>query len=67
MIQYIFDGLVPKECPTLATPMDCNLSGTSFHGILQARILVAISFSRGPSQSKNQTWVSCIGGRFFTD
>ena len=20
MIQYIFDGLVPKECPTLATP-----------------------------------------------
>ena len=30
-------------------PMDCSLSGSSVHGILQARILewVAISFSRG--------------------
>ena len=30
-------------------PMDCSLSGSSFQGILQARILewVAISFSRG--------------------
>ena len=29
--------------------MDCNLPGSSVHGILQARILewVAISFSRG--------------------
>ena len=36
--------------------------------ILQARILewVAISFSRGSSQSRDQTWVSCIAGRFFT-
>jgi len=32
-------------------------SGSSVHGILQARILewVAISFSRGSSQSRNQT------------
>ena len=35
-------------------PMDCRPPGSSVHGILQARILewVAISFSRGPSQSK---------------
>ena len=46
--------------------MDCSLPGTSYNGILQARIL-AISFSRGSSQSMNQTWVSCIWGRFFTD
>ena len=38
------------------------------HGILQARILkwVAFSFSRGSSQLRDQTQVSCITGRFFT-
>ena len=38
-------------------------------GILQARILewVAISFSKGSSQPRNRTQVSCIAGRFFTD
>ena len=38
------------------------------HGILQARILewVAIPFSRGSSQPRNQTGVSCIAGGFFT-
>ena len=36
------------------------------HGILQARILewVAISFSRGSSQPRDRTQVSCIAGRF---
>ena len=36
-------------------------------GILQARILerVAISFSRGSSQPRDQTQVSCIADRFF--
>ena len=48
--------------------MDCNLTGFSVHGILQARILewVAIPFSRGSSQHRNQTQVSFIAGRFFT-
>jgi len=27
---------------------------------------VAIVFSRVSSQSRDQTWVSCISGRFFT-
>ena len=37
------------------------------HGILQARILewVAFPFSRGPTQPKDRTQVSCIAGRFF--
>ena len=37
-------------------------------GILQARILewVAMFFSRGPSQPRDQTWVSCIASGFFT-
>ena len=49
--------------------MDCSLPGSSVRGIIQARILewVAISFSRGSSQPRNRTWVSCIAGRFFTD
>ena len=43
-------------------PMDCSPPGSSVHGILQASILewIAISFSRGSSQTRNQTQVSCI-------
>ena len=48
--------------------MDCSLSGSSIHGILQARILewVAICFSRGSSWTRDRTQVSCIAGRCFT-
>ena len=55
-------------CPTLHHPMDYSLSGSSTHGILQARILewVAISFSRGSSRPRDRTQVSSIAGRFFT-
>ena len=49
-------------------PMDCTPPGSSVHGILQARILewVASPFSRGSSQPRDQNWVSCTAGRFFT-
>ena len=59
---------VTQSCPTPCDPMDCSLPGSSVHGILQARILgwVAIPFSRGSSQPKDRTQVSCIVGRFFT-
>ena len=52
----------------LCDHMDCGLPGSSAHGILQARILerVAMPFSRGSSWPRNQTWVFCIAGRFFT-
>ena len=55
-------------CPTLCDPMDCRLSGSSVHGTFQARVLewIAISFSRGSSQPRNRTQVSCITGRRFT-
>ena len=55
-------------CLTLLDLMDCGLPGSSIHGILQARILgwIAISYSRGYSQPRDQTWVSYIAGRFFT-
>ena len=57
-----------QSCLTLCDPVDCNLPGTSEHGILQARILewVAMPSSRGSSQSRDRTQVSYIAGRFFT-
>ena len=30
---------VLQSCPTLCDPMDCSLTGSLVHGILQARIL----------------------------
>ena len=59
---------VAQWCPTLCDPMDCNLPGSSVHGILQARVLewVAISFSRTSSEPRDWIRVSCIAGRFFT-
>jgi len=53
---------VPQSCPTLCDHIDCSLSGSSIHGIFQARILewVAIS-SRESSWSWDRTQVSCIG------
>ena len=52
-----------------SNPMDCSLSGSSVHGILQASILewVAIPYSKGYSQLWDQTQVSHIAGRFFTE
>ena len=44
-------------CPALCDPMDCSLPGSSVHGIFQAITLerVAISYSRGSSQPRDQT------------
>ena len=54
---------VAQSCPTLCDPMNCI-----FYGILQARILecIAFPFSRGSSQPRDQTQVSCNAGGFFT-
>ena len=59
--------LFAQLCLTLCSLMNCSLSGSSVCGILQERILewVAIPFSRGFSQPRYQTWVSCIAGGFF--
>ena len=54
---------VAQSCLTVCDPMDSTV-----RGILQARILewVAFPFSRGSSQPRDWTQVSCIGGGFFT-
>ena len=48
--------------------MDDITSVSSVYGILQAKVLewVAIPFSRGSSQMRDETWVSHIAGGFFT-
>ena len=68
---YIFSSmkvLVAQSYTTLWNAMDYSPPGSSLHGIFQARILewVAIPFSRGSSQTRDQTQVSCGRGRFFT-
>ena len=62
-------GLVAKSCLTLVTPWTVACQALLSMKILQARILewVAIFFSRESSQPRNQTPVSCIAGRFFTN
>ena len=57
---------IVQSFPDLCDPMDCSPSGSSVHGILQARILEwgAISFSRTSSQPRDQTSIffgSCLG------
>ena len=54
--------LVAKLCLTLLWPLNYSLSGSSVHGIFQARIpeWVAISFSRESSQPRDQTCMSCV-------
>ena len=60
-------GLVAKLCPILCNPMDYCPPGSSVPGILQARILeqVAISFSRGSFQPRDQIHISHAAGSPF--
>ena len=62
------DGFFAQLWLTLCDAMDCSLPGSSVHGISHAGILeqVAISFSRGSSQARDQTQLSCSADRFFT-
>ena len=54
-----------QSWPTLCNPIDGSPPGSAIPGILQARILewVAISFSRGCSQPRDWTRVSCVASR----
>ena len=60
--------LVTQLCLTLCNPMDYSPPGSTVHELLQARILewIVFPFSRESSWSRDQIWVSCIAGGFFT-
>ena len=65
---------VAQSCPTLSDLMDCNLPGSSVHGIFQARVLEwgAISFSMQETsttpqlKSNNSSPLSLLYGRTLT-
>ena len=59
---------VTQLCLTLCDPTDCSLPGSSVHGIFHAIVLewIAIAFSRGSSQPRDQTQVYLIVDRHFT-
>ena len=64
------DGLVTKSCPPLATPWTvASQAPLSMEFSRQEWILewIAIFFSRGSSRPRDQTQVSYIAGRFFTN
>ena len=56
---------VIQSCPTLRDPMDCNLPGSSVHGIFKSRVLEwgAIAFSvlhalLGPKYPNDANWMT---------
>ena len=56
-----------QPCPTLPDPCTVACQAPHVHGISQERLLegVAMPSSRGSSQPRDQTHVSCIAGVFF--
>ena len=71
MLLNVYACSVIQSCLTLWDPLDCSPPGSSVHGIFQARNLkwVAISLSRGSSQTEDLTHISCvfwIASEFFT-
>ena len=62
-------GLHAQSSLTLCDPMDCSPPGSSVLEILQARILewVAVPFSWGSSQPRDQTSVWCLLLQRFRD
>ena len=66
-LRCVFVCVLSQSC---LTPMSSSSSGSSIHGIFQARILewVPISYSRGSSQLRDWTFsrISRTGSGFFT-
>ena len=60
--------LVTQSSVTLCKSMDCSLPGFTVHGDSPGKNteVGCLSFLQESSQSRDQTQVSCIAGRFFT-
>ena len=54
-LNVLHASLVTQSSLSLCNPMDCSLTGSSVHGVLQARILewAATSSSRGSSRPRD--------------
>ena len=59
--------LITQLCPTLCNPTDYSPPGSSVHSILQAKILewIAIPFSRGSSEPRDQTYRKTTFSPFY--
>ena len=55
---------VAQSGPTLSDPMDCSLTGSSVHGIFQARLLEwgAIAFSQRRLSAEELMLLNCGAG-----
>ena len=64
---WISRGERESENHSVTSDPLCNLMDYTVHGILQARILewIAVSFSRGSSQPRDQNQISHTAGRIF--
>ena len=62
VLLFIYLFLCLSHVQPFCNPTDCSPPGFSVHEISQARILqwVSISFSRGSSQPRDRTHLSCI-------
>ena len=65
--RYVYVCSVAKSHSTVCDPIDYSTSGSSVHGILQARILdwVDISSCRGSSLPRGGTSISCTDRRIL--
>ena len=52
---------VAQSCPTLSDPMDCSLTGSSVHGIFQARVLEWGAIARLPCSYTGEITTACWG------
>ena len=77
VMSYSLQPTAPRDHSHLLLAVDrkkmlftqsCTTLWPHVHGILQARTMewVAISFSRGSSQTRDWAQISCTAGRFFT-
>ena len=62
LTQLCMHGKSLQSYPTVWDPVDRSPPGSSFRGILQARVLewVAVPFSRGSSGLRDQTCISFV-------
>ena len=58
--------LVAQLCLTLCNPVDCSPQASLSIEFSRQGYWNGLPFSRGSSQPRDWTWVSCIAGRLFT-
>ena len=67
IMEYSVPCLVNQSCVTLCHPMDCSPPSFSIHGDSPGKNtgMVSMPSSKGTSQPRDRTQVSCFAGGFF--